>query len=429
MVADVRTPSRRDFLRLSAAGAGLVALSACGSSPGSSGGAGGKANIRALFMKQASYSVENVASMTRRFHAKNPHIAVSTDFVAYEALHDKIVTAAPAGTYDVVLIDVIWPAEFASKHLIKDITDKLPASERSKIFTGALQSAEYQNKYYGIPWILDTEYLFYNKKMFSKAGIASAPRTWDDVVSAARALKAKNIVKYPFIWKAAQEEEIVCDYGAVLGAYGGTWMDGTTPTFDKGGAVKALEFMRMTLAEGLADPASLTSTGDDCRKAVSQGTSAMCLNWTYMYALANDPKQSNVAGDIAIAHTPAGPAGGPGINGSMALSVTATSKNPDAALAYIQYLTSQSVQDKYAQLSLPIWKSSYADSAHLDATPAVVDVAKTQLGDMLLRPQVPQYNAVSHALMAQLQNGLSGKKDPQSALTDAASAAKNIMSS
>jgi multiple sugar transport system substrate-binding protein len=162
---------------------------------------------------------------------------------------------------------------------------------------------------------------------------------------------------------------------------------------------------------------------------VSQGSAAMCLNWTYMYALANDPKESNVAGDIAIAHTPAGPGGAPGINGSMTLSVTATSQNPDAALAYIQYLTSQSVQNQYAQLSLPIWKSSYASNAHLDATPAVVDVAKTQLGNMLLRPQVPEYNAVSHALMAELQNGLSGKKSPQTALNDAASAAKNIMSS
>lgn len=429
-MSDVRTTSRRDFLRLSAAGAGLLALGACSSSPGGSGGSGGgNASIRALFMKQASYSVENVTSMTHQFHAKNPNISVTTDFVAYEALHDKIVTAAPAGTYDVVLIDVIWPAEFASKHLIQDITDHLPASERSKIFTGALQSAEYQNRYYGIPWILDTEYLFYNKKMLAQAGIHSAPKTWNDVVAAARALKSKNIVKYPFIWKAAQEEEIVCDYGAVLGAYGGQWMNGNAPAFNTGGAVEALKFMRMTLAEGLADPASLTSTGDDCRKAVSQGSAAMCLNWTYMYALANDPKESNVAGDIAIAHTPAGPSGAPGINGSMALSVTSTSQNADAALAYIQYLTSQPVQNQYAQLSLPIWKSSYSSSAHLDATPAVVDVAKTQLGSMLLRPQVPQYNAVSHTLMAELQNGLSGKKDPQTALNDAASSAKNIMSS
>ena len=35
----------------------------------------------------------------------NPDIKVDNTLVAYEALHDKIVTAAPAGTYDVVLMD------------------------------------------------------------------------------------------------------------------------------------------------------------------------------------------------------------------------------------------------------------------------------------------------------------------------------------
>ena len=42
-------------------------------------------------------------------------VKVNNTLVAYEALHDKIVAAAPAGTYDVVLGDCIWPAEFGSK--------------------------------------------------------------------------------------------------------------------------------------------------------------------------------------------------------------------------------------------------------------------------------------------------------------------------
>jgi multiple sugar transport system substrate-binding protein len=185
--------------------------------------------------------------------------------------------------------------------------------------------------------------------------------------------------------------------------------------------------MRMTMADGLADPASLTSTGDDCRKAISQGSVAMCLNWTYMYALANDPQESNVSGDIAIAHTPGGPGGSPGINGSMALSITSFSKHPEAALQYIQYLTSKPVQEKYSKLSLPIWKSTYSGSSTLDAPAEVVDVAKKQLGSMVLRPQAPEYNAVSHALQAALQDGMTGDKDPQKALDDAATAAKKIM--
>src|SRR5437867_2493283 len=103
---------------LAAGGAtGLAALLAgCGLGGASStGGQGsGKGSIRALFMKQAGYSEDNIRAMTAGFQKANPSIKVTTDFVSYEALHDKIVAAAPAGTYDVVLIDVIWPAEFGT---------------------------------------------------------------------------------------------------------------------------------------------------------------------------------------------------------------------------------------------------------------------------------------------------------------------------
>ena len=69
-----------------------------------------------------------------------------------------------------MLVDVIWPAEFASKKMIVDITDRFPESERSKIFAGALKTTEYDGRYYGVPWILDTKYFFYNKKMLGEAG-------------------------------------------------------------------------------------------------------------------------------------------------------------------------------------------------------------------------------------------------------------------
>jgi multiple sugar transport system substrate-binding protein len=422
---------------LSVAAAGGFALAGCGSGGhasskvDASGGTGKlSGDIRALFMKQAAYSTDNIASMTKSFQAANPGVNVTTDFVGYDALHDKIVTSAPAHTYDVILIDVIWPAEFASKNLIRNLTSNMPESERQGIFPGALQSGEYKNQYYGVPWICDTEYLFYNKNMFAKAGITSAPKSWDDVATAGKAIKAANAAKYPFIWAAAQAEELVCAYGAVLGAYGGTWLDdNNNPTFNTGGGVLALEYMRMTFEQGLADPASLTASGDDVRKAISQGDVAMGIDWTYVYALANDATQSNVAGQIAVAHTPTGPGGAaPGINGSMALSVTSTSKNPDAALAYINHLTSPAIQNQFAALSLPIWKASYDPSVKLDGVaPEMIDVAKTQLGDMLLRPQVPQYNAVSHDLQAEIQNALSGKKTSQQALDDAAAQAKSLI--
>src|SRR5690349_4031387 len=159
--------SRRNLLRLSAtAGAGL-ALAACdvGGKASSGTEGSGQGKITALFMKQAGYSEDDVRKMTADFTKANPKITVEPTFVAYEALHDKIVAAAPAGTYDVVLIDVIWPAEFGSKHIVTDVTSKFPASWKSEMLGGALSTAQYQDKFYGVPWILDTKYFFYNTDM------------------------------------------------------------------------------------------------------------------------------------------------------------------------------------------------------------------------------------------------------------------------
>jgi multiple sugar transport system substrate-binding protein len=412
-----RRLSRREFLGLGAAGTGLLLLGGCGG--GESGGSG---TLNALFMKQAAYSDTDVKSMTEQFQKQNPGIKVNLTFVAYEALHDKIVAAAPAGTYDTVLVDVIWPAEFASKKMIVDITDRFPESERSKIFAGALKTTEYDVRYYGVPWILDTKYFFYNKKMLGEAGV-SPPDTWDAVVGAARALKSNGVVEYPLVWSWAQAEALICDYTTLLGAYGGKFFDESgEPAFNSGGGLEALEFMRMTLDEKLSNPASTESLEEDVRRIISQGEAAMALNWTYMFALANDPNESQVAGQIDIAHTPKGPAGAPGVNGSMGIAISNGSQNQDAAWKYIQFMTSQKIQNQYAKLSLPIWKSSYDQEEVVQALPQVVPVAKEQLNDMILRPVVTNYNDVSHTLQVEIQQALTGDKSPKQALDDAANA-------
>jgi multiple sugar transport system substrate-binding protein len=56
------------------------------------------------------------------------------------------------------------------------------------------------------------------------------------------------------------------------------------------------------------------------------------------------------------------------------------------------------------------------------AGPQLVSVAKTQLPNMILRPQVANYNSASHELQVEIQKALLGKKSPQDALNAAAKA-------
>jgi len=426
--------SRRQFLAISGS-AGLVAfLAACGVSSGGSssasgGSGGGKGNIRALFMKQAGYSEENIHAMTAAFQKANPGITVVADFVSYEALHDKTVAAAPAGTYDVVLIDVIWPAEFGLKKIVSDVSSRWPSSWKEQMLGGAVATPMYDGKFYGVPWILDTKYFFYNKAHLTKANIDPAQLdTWDGVMKAARSLKSSGVTKYPLIWSWQQAEALICDYTQLLGAFGGQFLDASgAPAFNQAGGVAALEFMHQSIVDGLSNPASTQSLEEDVRHVFSAGQASMALNWTYMYGLANDPKESQISGNVEVLQTPAGPTGRPGVNGSMALALAAESKNQDAAWQYITYLTSQPVQNQYALSSLPVWKTSYDDPAVVKTNPAVVPQAKKELGDLILRPQVENYNAMSQVLQAEIQKALLGQKSAQKALDDAASKASALL--
>ena len=425
-----RSYTRRRFITTSASTGAALYLAACGSSSSSSSGssAGGTVTLNNLFQQQAGYSAADLAGMTAAFEKANPHIKVNNTLVAYEALHDKIVAAAPAGTYDVVLGDAIWPAEFGSKGIVKDITSLVNTLPTSQIFPGALVMADYKNKYYGVPWILDTKYLFANDSMLKKAGITGAElKTWDGVVTALKKIKAKGIVKYPWLGSWSQAEAVVCDYAQLLGAFGGKFLDASgKPAFQTGGGLKALEFMKMLLDQGLADPASTSSLEADVLKAFAQGKIAMNLNWTFQLAGALDPKQSNVTKDgVVILHTPAGSPGGsaPGCNGGQPVMITSGTSHPNEAWEYIKFITGQPQQNQYVKDSLPIWAASYSDPAVISsAGEQLVSVAKTQLPDMILRPQVTNYNAASQSLQVQIQNALLGKKTPQKALNAAAAA-------
>lgn len=383
----------------------------------------GTQTISALFMKQAAYSEADVRAMTDAFTRLNPGVRVNLEFVPYEGLRAKTIAAQAAGSYDVVLFDVIWPAEYAQNGFLLDVTSRIDKADVPRIFPGAWTTVNYQGKSYGLPWILDTKYLYTNTTMLKKAGIKAPPRTLDELLAQARLLKKKGLVKYPLVSSWAQAEALVADYTMYLSAYGGRFFDAQgKPAFNTGGGLKALEFMVATLREGLSNPNSREYLEEDVRRVFSSGQAAYALNWTYMYGMAQDPKESKVVGQVGIVPAPGAAGGRPvsAVNGSMGLGVTSGSKNPDLAWKYVSYLTSQAVQNRYARLSLPIWKSSYTDPAVIKGQAAVVSAARVSVGAMFPRPEAPQYQEVSTILQKALQQALLGKLSPKAALDDAA---------
>jgi multiple sugar transport system substrate-binding protein len=398
-----------------------AALFACAQLALTSGSATAEdVTLRALFMKQTAYSDDDVRGMTADFEKANPGIKVDLEFVPYEALHDKIVASINAGNsgYDVTLFDTIWPAEFAENHFLTDVTDKVPPHDQ--IFDGAWKTAEFDRKIWGMPWIMDTKYLFYNKDILAKAGIANPPKTWEELMDQAKIIKQKGLVQYPIAWSWGQAEALVCDYALLVQAFNGEFYQGDKPAFAQGGALDALKFMTRSLKDGISNPRSTEFLEEDVRGVFSSGRAAFALNWTYMWPLVNDPTQSSVAGKVGVMPAPGveGRSSASSINGSMGLGILEKSQHKEEAWKFIQFLSSQATQNKYAKLSLPIWKSSYDDPAVTKGQEELIGAAKTSIGIMFNRPVKVQYQEISTILQKEIQNALFGNKTPEQAMQD-----------
>lgn len=408
----------------------VLALSAAGCQPEE---AAGPATIRVLAMEQAGPTVDEMNAIVAEFNEANPQIQVEIEYVAYDALHDKITTAMASTppAYDVYLVDDIWYAEFADKGYILDVTDRIPAETKDKVFEAAWDITTVNGKTYGMPWLLDQKYFFYNEKILNDAGFNAPPTTWEELLQQAQAIKDQGLVEFPVVWSWGQYEAAICDWVTLLYGNGGSIVDASgAPAFNDATGVATLEWMLQTIDNGLTNPASVSYVEEDVRNVFSQGKAAFALNWLYMYDLVNlNPDESQVTGQIEMALMPAFAGKGvqsATIDGSMGFSVAATSPNADAAWKYVEYLTSEDVQNRYSAHLLPVWESSYEGAAgeqlksYTEAAVVTVPMFSEQFPYSHVRPKVPYYPEASKALQLALQEALTKQKTPQEALDGAA---------
>jgi len=124
--------------------------------------------------------------------------------------------------------DLFWLSQeyiagYADRGALLDITDRLagdesPAANLDDYYPSVLQTAQYQGKTYGLPWIAQPVVLYYNPDLFSAAGVNPPDDTWtwDSFKDAAAKLTNKDTGVYGtsfndwppiqmFIWQAGGE--------------------------------------------------------------------------------------------------------------------------------------------------------------------------------------------------------------------------------
>ena len=391
--------------------------------------------IHVLTMDQAAMSTDQFDEIANEFMAANPDIKVEMTYVPYEQVHDKFVTgmAATPPAFDVTMVDVIWYDEWVKVGYLADTTSMSTPEMQENIFPTAWNVVTRGGKAYGIPWLLDTKYLYYNKDLLQQAGFNEPPKTWEELLTQAQAIKDKGLAEFPIVWSWSQAEAAICDFTALLYGNGGMFLDDSgKPAFNNEQGVATLEWMKKTIDDGLTNPASTTYLEGDVLNTMNQGKAAFSLNWLFAYDVSNfDEAQSQVMGKVGITTIPvfesiSGSLKSASVDGSSGFSIAATSPNIDAAWKYLMFLTSFETQMKYSSKMLPVWSTAFEGDnlATLEAaTPggaATVPAFAEQFKYAVLRPNIAYYNEGSMALQLALQEALTGAKTAKDALDAAA---------
>jgi multiple sugar transport system substrate-binding protein len=133
-------------------------------------------------------------------------------------------------------------------------------------------------------------------------------------------------------------------------------------------------------------------------------------NWPYVHAALNKKEYPKVAGKVGVTPLPRWEDRAPvSVLGGHILVISAFSENPGAALKLVDYLSSADVvkQDAIDFSLAPALVDLWQDRDVQHALPAFSDL-KSAVEDAKLRPETPNYPAISEAIHKNVNRALNG---------------------
>jgi raffinose/stachyose/melibiose transport system substrate-binding protein len=124
----------------------------------------------------------------------HPNVKINITILENEAFKTKLATTIQSGKIPDLFQS--WGggtmAAQADAGMLKDITADV-ASWKDTVNPAAMGVYSYKGKQYGVPWDMGMIGFWYNKDLFSQAGISAPPATWADYLADVQKLKDKGI--------------------------------------------------------------------------------------------------------------------------------------------------------------------------------------------------------------------------------------------
>ena len=421
--------TRRSFLEraiaigLTSTVAGSL-LEACG---GGSGGSGGPTTIVWQTENDTSGTYPAIVDNYNKTNKDKVHVVWHngpSDTSTLITLYDNTLRARSA-SFDVLNIDVVWPAQFASSGWTVDLTSRWPASERAKYLPGPIASCTYNGQVVAAPMRTDLGILYYRTDL-----ISNPPTTFDELTSMAKSSLSK--AKIGYAWQGIQGEALVCDFVEVLAGYGGAVLDpnnSKSVTVNSPEAVQALT--EMVSWVGTISPIAITTYNEEaCRQAFQNGDAALMRNWPYAYSLGNG-SGSKVAGKFDIHSIPYGGTNTVGHScvGGWNMAINAFTKNTDAAWSFMQYVLGPDAQKLLAtQGSFTPALNSVYDDADVRTKQPLFTKLQPILQNSKPRPVSPVYLDLSNIIQVNVHQALTKQATPAAALSALQSQLQTLVS-
>jgi len=339
-----------------------------------------------------------------------PNITVKAVVMPYDGLHDQLVTAVSGGGLpDVMRMDIIWTPEFAKIGALAEV-DQLPGFDalKGQVFPGPLATNIYQGKYYGVPLDTNTQVLIYNTAL-----VPTAPKTLDDVRTAAAALKGQKD-KWGLALGGDGPWNVLPWFWSAGGSVTNDDYTKATGYLDSDASVAALQWLIDMNKDGLLGPSSVGKKPDSWG-GFKAGSYGMLSDGPWFFPIIGQGMGPNVVG----APMPTGPGGSISVVGGENFVIFKTSPNQDAAWAFAQYLLSDDAQEAMAKVGqMPVTQSA----SQSDAVTSVPYLAPyvTQLQTAKPRTVTPAWPKLDKILTDAFDAALRGTKSASQALHDAA---------
>ena len=316
-----------------------IVVAACGGTPGASTPSGTlgplSGDVRISGWSSTPTEDALLTDSINAFKAANPTVNVKWEPIAQD-YSTVLKTNLAAGTEaDVFYIDVadIDSLMKTGKLLALDDYMAKTGTKKDDFVSTLINAFSYNGKIYGIPKDFNTLGLVYNKDLFKAAGVAEPTNdwTWTDLQNAAKKLTSGGVVGLslpadaarfmPFLWQAGGDLANINNAAGVA----------ATDFYTGFEAKDSVSKLPSELGMGWAG------------EAFEKGKAAMVFEGGWLPAdLNNNFKTVN----YGVVQMPKGTAAKANLIFTVSYSMSAKTKNPDAAFALLSYLTGSANQTK-----------------------------------------------------------------------------------